>query len=50
RHPENVWGRNMAFKLCFELVDAAKGTGDAICKKEETQRMVEENRAFAHFL
>ncbi|KAH9686108.1 30S ribosomal protein S7 [Citrus sinensis] len=29
-------GRNMAFKLSSELVDAAKGSGDAIRKKEET--------------
>ncbi|KAF1876716.1 hypothetical protein Lal_00031529 [Lupinus albus] len=42
-------GRKMAFKLSFELVDAAKGSGDAIRKKEETHRMAEENRAFAHF-
>ncbi|KAL4275628.1 hypothetical protein AHAS_Ahas20G0126200 [Arachis hypogaea] len=42
-------GRNMAFKLSSELVDAAKGSGDAICKKEETHRMAEANRAFAHF-
>ncbi|CAL0302920.1 unnamed protein product [Lupinus luteus] len=33
-------GRNMAFKLSSELVDAAKGSGDAIRKKEETRRMV----------
>ncbi|KAJ9145995.1 hypothetical protein P3X46_028318 [Hevea brasiliensis] len=45
KHPS----RNMAFKLSSELVDAAKGSGDAICKKEETHRMAEANRAFAHF-
>nr|YP_010760483.1 ribosomal protein S7 [Cuscuta polyanthemos]YP_010760537.1 ribosomal protein S7 [Cuscuta polyanthemos]WEY30488.1 ribosomal protein S7 [Cuscuta polyanthemos]WEY30489.1 ribosomal protein S7 [Cuscuta polyanthemos] len=42
-------GRDMAFKLSSELVDAAKGRGDAIRKKEETHRMAEANRAFAHF-
>lgn len=42
-------GRNMAFRLSSELVDAAKGSGDAIRKKEETHRMAEANRAFAHF-
>ncbi|KAK5771381.1 hypothetical protein PVK06_047583 [Gossypium arboreum] len=42
-------GRNMAFKLSSELVDAAKGSGDAIRKKEETHRMAEANRDFAHF-
>ncbi|GLR00161.1 30S ribosomal protein S7 [Dyella mobilis] len=42
-------GRNMAFKLSSELVDASKGRGDAIRKKEETHRMAEANRALAHF-
>ncbi|TYI63658.1 hypothetical protein E1A91_D09G031900v1 [Gossypium mustelinum] len=42
-------GRNMAFKLSSELVDAAKGSDDAIRKKETTHRMVEKNRSFAHF-
>uniref|UniRef100_A0A5P8FYA5 Small ribosomal subunit protein uS7c n=18 Tax=Caprifoliaceae TaxID=4200 RepID=A0A5P8FYA5_9DIPS len=44
-------GRDMAFKLSSELMDAAKGRGDAIRKKEETHRMAEanRNRAFAHF-
>jgi small subunit ribosomal protein S7 len=39
----------MVFKLSSELVDAAKGSGDAIHKKKETHRMTEANRAFAHF-
>lgn len=42
-------GRNIAFKLSYELIDAAKDNGDAIRKKEETHRMAEANRAFAHF-
>nr|AEX10229.1 ribosomal protein S7 [California macrophylla]AEX10243.1 ribosomal protein S7 [California macrophylla] len=42
-------GRNMAFKLSSELADAIKGKGAAIRKKEETRRMAEANRAFAHF-
>ena len=42
-------GQNMAFKLSSELVDAAKGKGGAIRKKEETHRMAEANRTFAHF-
>ncbi|GFP86810.1 30S ribosomal protein s7 plastid [Phtheirospermum japonicum] len=42
-------GRNMAFKLSSELLDAAKGSGDAIRKKEETHKMAEANRDFAHF-
>ena len=39
----------MAFKLSSKLVDVAKGSGDAIRKKEKTHRMAEANRAFAHF-
>ncbi|RZC92609.1 hypothetical protein C5167_029534 [Papaver somniferum] len=31
------------------ILDASKGSGDAIRKKEETHRMAEANRAFAHF-
>ncbi|XP_057997840.1 30S ribosomal protein S7, chloroplastic-like [Hevea brasiliensis] len=42
-------GRNMAFKLSSELVDAAKGSGDAIRKMEETQIMAEANSGFALF-
>lgn len=42
-------GRNMAFRLGYELIDAARDNGDAIRKKEETHRMAEANRAFAHF-
>jgi small subunit ribosomal protein S7 len=42
-------GLNLAFIFSSEFVDAAKGSGDAIRKKEETQRMAEANRAFAHF-
>ncbi|GFP81518.1 30S ribosomal protein s7 chloroplastic, partial [Phtheirospermum japonicum] len=39
---------NTTFKLSFELVDAAKGSGDTI--KKETHKMAETNRAFAYFL
>uniref|UniRef100_A0A165TWC1 Ribosomal protein S7 n=2 Tax=Geranium TaxID=4028 RepID=A0A165TWC1_9ROSI len=42
-------GRNMAFKLSSELADALKGKGAAIRKKEETRKMADANRAFAHF-
>nr|YP_010010812.1 ribosomal protein S7 [Tibetia himalaica]QOI00431.1 ribosomal protein S7 [Tibetia himalaica] len=41
-------GRNMAFKLSSELLDAVKGSGDAIRKKQETHRMAAANKAFAH--
>jgi small subunit ribosomal protein S7 len=39
----------MAFKLSYELIDAARDNGEAIRKKEETHKMAEANRAFAHF-
>jgi small subunit ribosomal protein S7 len=39
----------MAFKLSSKLVDIAKGSDDAIRKKEKTYRIVKGNRAFAHF-
>nr|YP_009531790.1 ribosomal protein S7 [Leiosporoceros dussii]AXZ70947.1 ribosomal protein S7 [Leiosporoceros dussii] len=42
-------GRNMAFKLSYELIDAAKDNGNAVRKREETHRMAEANKAFAHF-
>nr|NP_777458.1 ribosomal protein S7 [Anthoceros angustus]NP_777475.1 ribosomal protein S7 [Anthoceros angustus]Q85B41.1 RecName: Full=Small ribosomal subunit protein uS7cz/uS7cy; AltName: Full=30S ribosomal protein S7, chloroplastic [Anthoceros angustus]QHD46929.1 ribosomal protein S7 [Anthoceros agrestis]QHD46945.1 ribosomal protein S7 [Anthoceros agrestis]BAC55394.1 ribosomal protein S7 [Anthoceros angustus]BAC55412.1 ribosomal protein S7 [Anthoceros angustus]BAC55495.1 ribosomal protein S7 [Anthocero len=42
-------GRNMAFKLSYELIDAARDNGNAVRKREETHRMAEANRAFAHF-
>jgi small subunit ribosomal protein S7 len=42
-------GQNMNFKLSHELMDAARGNGNVIRKKEETHRMAEANRAFAHF-
>nr|QYB21977.1 ribosomal protein S7 [Pherosphaera fitzgeraldii]BBF90991.1 ribosomal protein S7 [Pherosphaera fitzgeraldii] len=42
-------GRNMDLKLSYELINAAKKQGNAIRKKEETHRMAEANRAFAHY-
>ena len=39
----------MSDKLCFELFDAYQGKGSAIKKKEDTHRMAESNKAFAHF-
>lgn len=41
--------QNMIFKLNFELVDVANGSGDAIHKKKKTRRMAEANKTFAHF-
>ncbi len=42
-------GRSMAEKLASEIVSAAKGEGAAFKKKEDTHRMAEANKAFAHF-
>jgi small subunit ribosomal protein S7 len=42
-------GKSMAEKLANELMDAANQTGAAIKKREETHRMAEANRAFAHY-
>lgn len=41
-------GTNMADKLAQELIDAANGQGLAIKKKEDTHRMAQANKAFAH--
>ena len=42
-------GRSMAEKLAAELMDAANNQGAAIKKKDDTHRMAEANRAFAHY-
>jgi small subunit ribosomal protein S7 len=42
-------GRTMAEKLASELMDAASNTGATIKKREDTHRMAEANRAFAHY-
>jgi small subunit ribosomal protein S7 len=42
-------GRSMAEKLAAELMDAAAGQGSTIRKREETHKMAESNRAFAHY-
>jgi small subunit ribosomal protein S7 len=42
-------GRSMADKLANEIVSASKGEGGAYKKKEDTHRMAEANKAFAHF-
>jgi len=42
-------GKSMAEKLAGELSDAAKGQGATIKKRDDTHRMAEANRAFAHY-
>ena len=42
-------GKGMAEKLAAEVMAASKGEGAAVKKKEDTHKMAESNRAFAHF-
>lgn len=42
-------GMSMADRIGLELVDAYNNTGNAVKKKEDTHKMAEANRAFAHF-
>lgn len=42
-------GKGMSLKLANELLEAAKGSGNSIKKKEETHKMAEANKAFAQF-
>lgn len=42
-------GKSMQEKLAAELLDAANGTGATIKRREDTHRMAEANRAFAHY-
>jgi small subunit ribosomal protein S7 len=42
-------GKSMAEKLAGELVDAANNQGSTVKKREDTHRMAEANRAFAHY-
>jgi small subunit ribosomal protein S7 len=41
--------RTMVGKLVGELLDASKGQGDTIKKRQDTHRMAEANKAFAHY-
>ncbi len=42
-------GRTMREKLAAEILDAASGQGASVKKREDTHRMAEANRAFAHY-
>ena len=42
-------GKSMAEKLAAELMDAANNTGATIKRREDTHKMAEANRAFAHY-
>ena len=49
RYSRDRNGRSMAEKLANEIVAASKGEGAAYKKKEDTHRMADANKAFAHF-
>ena len=42
-------GKGMALNLANELMDAANGVGGAVKKREDTHKMAEANKAFAHY-
>ncbi len=48
-YAKNRNGRGMAEKLANEIIDAANGTGGAVKKREDTHKMAEANKAFAHY-
>lgn len=48
-YARNRAGKSMTEKLAEELLDAAQSRGGAIKKKEDTHRMAEANKAFAHY-
>jgi len=49
RYARDRVGRSMATKLASEIIDTSNDIGNTIKKKEETHRMAEANKAFAHF-
>ena len=42
-------GKNMSIKLSNEIIDAAKETGNSVRRKEQTHKMADANKAYAHF-
>jgi small subunit ribosomal protein S7 len=42
-------GKTMAEKLAFEIIDASNGIGGSVKKREDTHKMAEANKAFAHY-
>ena len=48
-YARNRHEKTMAEKLAAEIIDAVNMTGGAVKKKEETHRMAEANKAFAHY-
>ena len=48
-HAKSRKGSSMMDKLALELFDAAENRGEAVKKRENTHKMAEDNKAFAHF-
>ncbi|MCL6635516.1 MAG: 30S ribosomal protein S7 [Peptococcaceae bacterium] len=48
-YSRNRAGKTMDEKLANEIMDAANGTGASVKKKEDTHKMAEANKAFAHY-
>ena len=48
-HARSRSEKSMAERLATELIMASKGEGNSVKKKEDTHRMAEANRAFAHY-
>ena len=42
-------GKGMAIKLANEIIDASNGVGGSVKKREDTHKMAEANKAFAHY-
>ena len=49
KNSRNRTGRTMSVKLASEIIDTANDIGNTIKQKEQTHRMAEANKAFAHF-
>jgi len=49
RHARDRSGKGMEEKLAAEIIDAVNNRGGAVKKKEDTHKMAEANRAFAHY-
>ena len=49
QYAKNRNGKGMADKLAAEIIDASNGVGGAVKKREDTHKMAEANKAFAHY-
>ena len=49
QYAKNRSGRGMAEKLAAEIIDASNGIGGAVKKREDSHKMAEANKAYAHY-